>query len=528
MEHESFEHSGIAALLNEHFVSIKVDREERPDVDRVYMAFRAGDHRLRRLADERLADARPEAVLRRHLLSARLALGAGRISRRAAGGCQTLGVQPRRAAAVGRRIARAVAGVAGAVGRRDRGRQRRRRGSRDRCARGRRAAVRRVLRHAARRLRRGAQVSPAGRVALPAPGVGPRRRRQRPPHRGGYPGGDGQRGHARPHRRRFPSLLGRRRVARAALREDALRPGAARPRLHRGGAGGRRGRAAAGGRGHDRVRAARHDEPRGRLLFRRGCRQPAPGGGGNGCGEVRGRLLSLDGHRGGRAARRRRGGGETAARDPGRRQRAAGPDGGVPRQVHPVPAAGHRRDREADRPHRGRRHGDAGRGARDVVRRAGETAPAASRRQGARGVERPDDRGAGAGRACARRRGGRTQPGGSGAGGDVRARAVVGPGPAHPAAARPRRRRLHRRLRRGLRLPGLGAAGAVPDRRRPGVAGLGSRPPGPAGRAVLGRRRRRLVRDHRRGSLRAPAGSRRSTTGPSPPPARWRSRISLR
>jgi hypothetical protein len=39
MEHESFEHAGIAALLNEHFVSIKVDREERPDVDRVYMAF---------------------------------------------------------------------------------------------------------------------------------------------------------------------------------------------------------------------------------------------------------------------------------------------------------------------------------------------------------------------------------------------------------------------------------------------------------------------------------------------------------
>ncbi len=39
MEHESFEHAGIAAQLNEHFVSIKVDREERPDVDRVYMTF---------------------------------------------------------------------------------------------------------------------------------------------------------------------------------------------------------------------------------------------------------------------------------------------------------------------------------------------------------------------------------------------------------------------------------------------------------------------------------------------------------
>jgi uncharacterized protein YyaL (SSP411 family) len=39
MEHESFEDEGIAALLNRDFVSIKVDREERPDVDRVYMAF---------------------------------------------------------------------------------------------------------------------------------------------------------------------------------------------------------------------------------------------------------------------------------------------------------------------------------------------------------------------------------------------------------------------------------------------------------------------------------------------------------
>jgi hypothetical protein len=39
MEHESFEREEIAAILNSHFVSIKVDREERPDVDRVYMTF---------------------------------------------------------------------------------------------------------------------------------------------------------------------------------------------------------------------------------------------------------------------------------------------------------------------------------------------------------------------------------------------------------------------------------------------------------------------------------------------------------
>ena len=38
MERESFENPEVAALMNEHFVSIKVDREERPDLDDVYMA----------------------------------------------------------------------------------------------------------------------------------------------------------------------------------------------------------------------------------------------------------------------------------------------------------------------------------------------------------------------------------------------------------------------------------------------------------------------------------------------------------
>ncbi len=39
MERESFENQDIAALLNSYFVPIKVDREERPDVDRIYMLF---------------------------------------------------------------------------------------------------------------------------------------------------------------------------------------------------------------------------------------------------------------------------------------------------------------------------------------------------------------------------------------------------------------------------------------------------------------------------------------------------------
>jgi len=39
MERESFEDESIGKYLNEHFVSIKVDREERPDVDKIYMTF---------------------------------------------------------------------------------------------------------------------------------------------------------------------------------------------------------------------------------------------------------------------------------------------------------------------------------------------------------------------------------------------------------------------------------------------------------------------------------------------------------
>ena len=37
MEHESFQDVKVAALMNEHFINIKVDREERPDIDQIYM-----------------------------------------------------------------------------------------------------------------------------------------------------------------------------------------------------------------------------------------------------------------------------------------------------------------------------------------------------------------------------------------------------------------------------------------------------------------------------------------------------------
>jgi uncharacterized protein YyaL (SSP411 family) len=38
MAHESFEDKATAAVMNEQFVNVKVDREERPDLDRIYMS----------------------------------------------------------------------------------------------------------------------------------------------------------------------------------------------------------------------------------------------------------------------------------------------------------------------------------------------------------------------------------------------------------------------------------------------------------------------------------------------------------
>ena len=39
MERESFESPEVAELLNKHFIPIKIDREERPDIDSVYMSY---------------------------------------------------------------------------------------------------------------------------------------------------------------------------------------------------------------------------------------------------------------------------------------------------------------------------------------------------------------------------------------------------------------------------------------------------------------------------------------------------------
>nr|AFK24825.1 protein of unknown function DUF255 [uncultured archaeon] len=69
MAHESFEDDEIAKIMNDHFINIKVDREERPDLDDILPAGMPARHRHRRLAAVRVFDIGSKAVLRRDLFS---------------------------------------------------------------------------------------------------------------------------------------------------------------------------------------------------------------------------------------------------------------------------------------------------------------------------------------------------------------------------------------------------------------------------------------------------------------------------
>ena len=92
MQRESFKDEATAKLINENFIPVKVDRESRPDVDELYMAYVVGSDRPRRLADDRVHDPRSLAGLRRHVLPAgarvrhAVVLGAADPARRARGG----------------------------------------------------------------------------------------------------------------------------------------------------------------------------------------------------------------------------------------------------------------------------------------------------------------------------------------------------------------------------------------------------------------------------------------------------------
>ncbi len=70
MERESFSDPKLAALLNKHFVSIKVDREERPDIDKIYMTAEGHDKNLiaRVMEDSDGVEPAPSSVAALNLL----------------------------------------------------------------------------------------------------------------------------------------------------------------------------------------------------------------------------------------------------------------------------------------------------------------------------------------------------------------------------------------------------------------------------------------------------------------------------
>ena len=67
MAHESFEDDATAAVMNELFVNIKVDREERPDIDAIYMGALHALRRAGRLAADHVPRQRGAARVGRHL-----------------------------------------------------------------------------------------------------------------------------------------------------------------------------------------------------------------------------------------------------------------------------------------------------------------------------------------------------------------------------------------------------------------------------------------------------------------------------
>ncbi len=251
MAHESFEDEATAAYLNEHFVSIKVDREERPDVDAVYMDAttsmtghggwpmtcvldhdgnpffagtyfpdqpRHGQPSFRQVL-EALTDAwqtRPEDVQR---VAGKLREHLGRATAMAAG------------AITEETLARAVQllrqeydGASGGFG--------------------------------------VPEVPAVDGAGVPAP---PRCAADDAAH----PRVDGSRRHLRPARRRLRALLRRRVLGGAALREDALRQRpAARPLR-----AGRRSALRPDRPGDRRLHAPRAGHGRGRVRLRAGCRQ---------------------------------------------------------------------------------------------------------------------------------------------------------------------------------------------------------------------------------------------------------------
>ncbi len=153
MAHESFENPAIAAQMNENFVNIKVDREERPDLDAIYMHALAltGEHGGWPLTMFLTPDGR--AVLGRHLFPAGAALGTAGLPADPGGDRRRLPRQAGRCREERRGAARGAAAARPAAARR-----RRRAGNRRRAVRPHRRAAAARGRPAQRRHRHRAQI----------------------------------------------------------------------------------------------------------------------------------------------------------------------------------------------------------------------------------------------------------------------------------------------------------------------------------------------------------------------------------
>ena len=78
IDRESYENPQLAALINQLFIPVKVDRDERPDVDARYQAAISADFRAGRLAAHRISSSRRPPVFRRHLFPSRRRHGPAR------------------------------------------------------------------------------------------------------------------------------------------------------------------------------------------------------------------------------------------------------------------------------------------------------------------------------------------------------------------------------------------------------------------------------------------------------------------
>ncbi len=289
MERESFSEPEIAREMNEGFVCVKVDREERPDVDEIYMAATQLITRSGGWPNSVFLTPDLKPFFAGTYFPPRRRAGGAPASRACCRACARRGSSAGRsccsrpsmvAQAMEQHLA-APAGRAAALPGAE-------------LASARAGGPRRPLRPRVGRLRAGAQVPVAGEPLLPPRARGRRRgardaRHDARPHGPRRPDG--------PARRRLPPLLDGRGVARAALREDAVRQRLARLALRRGlGARARRG-LRPGGAPHPRLRPARDDGARGGL----------PLGDRRRDGRARGRLLHVDGGgaRRGAAGRRR-------------------------------------------------------------------------------------------------------------------------------------------------------------------------------------------------------------------------------